>query len=271
VANPRIAIAKIMGEMEKASLQAISTVKTWPQLGTATLETPLGPVTPTHNNHCMWNWEQTGTNTIVENTYLFNIHQQVHYRAQLTRHQIRVNRSDKLHNVQPIMHGHPIMMLQSTNNTWVFTRPQSTPSKYNMHKPKRTILHNLYKTEMLKLVQYRPMSTPDTHAISHQTIVIGITNKQWGAQTNVGWCTTYQGDNHKHLLGSRAGLVIFTSSYNDRTSADLHALQPALLFLQMQLTHIFQEQLNLQVVPEHKAPLTTLAHILKIETHNPRW
>jgi hypothetical protein len=51
----------------------------------------------------------------------------------------------------------------------------------------------------------------------------------------------------------------------------LHTLQAALLFLQMQLTHIFQEQLHLQAVAEHKAPLTAPIHILKIETHNPRW
>jgi hypothetical protein len=51
----------------------------------------------------------------------------------------------------------------------------------------------------------------------------------------------------------------------------LHALRAALLFLQLQLTHIFQEQLHLQAVTEHNAPLTALVHILKIETHNPRW
>jgi hypothetical protein len=62
-----------------------------------------------------------------------------------------------------------------------------------------------------------------------------------------------------------------TSSYNDRTRADLHVLQAALLFLQTQLTHIFQEQLHFQAVTEHEAPLTALVHILKIETHNPRW
>jgi predicted Rdx family selenoprotein len=51
------------------------------RLGMATLETPLGAFIQTHDNHQVWNWEQTGTNTIVENTYLFNVHQQVHYRA----------------------------------------------------------------------------------------------------------------------------------------------------------------------------------------------
>jgi hypothetical protein len=99
------------------------------RLGMATLETPLGPFVRTHDNHRVWNWEQTGTNTIVKNTYLFNIHQQVHYRAQLTRHQIKVNQSNKLHTAQPIIHGHPIMG-QSTNNT---------PNDYNTYKPKRTI------------------------------------------------------------------------------------------------------------------------------------
>jgi hypothetical protein len=42
------------------------------------------------------------------------------YKAQLTRHQIKVNWSNKLHSAQPIMHGHPIMMQQSTKNTLVF-------------------------------------------------------------------------------------------------------------------------------------------------------
>jgi hypothetical protein len=237
------------------------------RLGVATLETPLGPFLPTHDNHHSWHWEQTGANTIVENTHVFNTHQQVHYKA----HQIKVNQSDKLHNTQPIRHGHPIMMWQSTDMTWVFAWPRSTPNDCNLHRPKQVILRDLYKTEMLKLVKYRHLSMPDTQAIAHKTIVIGIASKQWGARANFEWCTTYQGDDHQHPLGSRAGSVMITSSYNDRTRADLHALQAALLFLQMQLTHIFQEQLHFHTVTKHKAPLTGLVHILKIETHNPQW
>jgi hypothetical protein len=42
------------------------------QLGT-TLEEPLGPFLQTHDNHCSWCREQTGINTIVENTHLFKI------------------------------------------------------------------------------------------------------------------------------------------------------------------------------------------------------
>jgi hypothetical protein len=103
---------------------------------------------------------------------------------------------------------------------------------------------------MLKLVQHRHLSMPDTQAIAHKTIVIGITSKQWGARADFGWCTTYQGDDHQHPLGSRAGSFMITSSYNDRTRADLHALQAALLFLQMQLTHIFQEQLHFHAIQD---------------------
>jgi hypothetical protein len=135
------------------------------RLGTATLETPLGPFIRTHDNHQVWNWEQTGPTTVVENTYLFNNHQQVHYNTQLTRHQIKVNQNDKLHTAQPIIHGHPIMMRQSTNNTWTFAQPLYTPNDYNTYEPKQTVLRDVYKTEMLKLVQYRPMSIPDTQAI----------------------------------------------------------------------------------------------------------
>jgi hypothetical protein len=71
-----------------------------------------------------------------------------------------------------------------------------------------------------------PVQTHDTQAVSDQTIVIGITSKQWGAWADFRWCTTYQGNNQEHLLGSRAGLVMITSSYNDRTRADLHAQSP---------------------------------------------
>jgi hypothetical protein len=99
-----------MQNLEKTRLQVIHTIKTWPT-GSGNLGNTTQAV--------LANWEQTRTNTIVENTHLFNVHQQVHYRAQLTRYQIRVNWNDKLHNVQPPMHGHPIMMWQSTNNTWV--------------------------------------------------------------------------------------------------------------------------------------------------------
>jgi hypothetical protein len=106
VANPRCATAKIMGDIVCKTF--LLSKLGW--LDTATLETPLGPFMQTHDNHHVW---QTGTNTIDENMYLFN----VHYRAQQTRHQIKVNQSDKLHNAQPIMHGHPIMMQQATKNT----------------------------------------------------------------------------------------------------------------------------------------------------------
>jgi hypothetical protein len=158
-------------------------------LGVATLETLLGPFIPTRDNHRSWHWEQTGANTIVENTHMFNTHQQVHYQAHL-------NQSYKLHNTQPIRHGHPIMMQQSTDMTWVFTWPQSMPNDYNLHKPKQVILRDPYKTEMLKLVQYRHLSMPDTQAKAHKTIVIRIASKQWGACADFGWCTTYQGDDH---------------------------------------------------------------------------
>jgi hypothetical protein len=123
--------------------------------------------------------------------------------AQLTRHQIKVTQRDKIHNAQLIIHGHPIMMWQSTNKTWVFAQPRSTPNGYNTHRLKQTILPSLYKTEMSKLVQYRPMSIPDTQAMSHQTIVIGITSKQWGTRADFGWCTTYQDDNHEHPLAEQ--------------------------------------------------------------------
>jgi hypothetical protein len=75
-------------------------------LGTTMLEDPLGHFLQTHDNHCTWHWEQTGANSIVENTYLFDEHQQVHYSAQFTRHQIKVNKKDILHKIQPIINGH---------------------------------------------------------------------------------------------------------------------------------------------------------------------
>jgi hypothetical protein len=224
------------------------------------METPLGPFLPTHNNHHSWHWEQTGTNTIVENTHIFNTHKQVHYKAHLTRHQIKVNQSNKLNNTQPILHSYPIMIQQSTDTTWTFAQPQTIPNEYNLHRPKQAILCNLYKTEMLKLVQYRHLSMPDTQAIAHKMIVIRIASNQWGAHANFGWCTTYQGNDHQHPLGVSHDHVQLQQQ-----------VQAALLFLQMRLTPIFQEQLHFHTVTEHRAPLNALVHSLKIETHNPRW
>jgi hypothetical protein len=81
-------------------------------LGTATLEDPLGPYLQTHDNHRTWRWEQTGALSIVENTFLFREHQQKHYAAQFTRHQIKVNSKDILHKAQLILHRYPISMQQ---------------------------------------------------------------------------------------------------------------------------------------------------------------
>jgi hypothetical protein len=54
------------------------------------------------------------------------------------------------------------------------------------------------------------------------------------------------------------------SSFNDCTQADHHVLQAALLFLQMQVKHMWHHQTQFQVIAEHKA-----SHQAKTETHNP--
>jgi hypothetical protein len=92
-----------------------------------------------------------------------------------------------------------------------------------------------------------------------------------GAQADFGWCTTYQADTIGNPLGSRASTVMNTSSFNNSTQADLHANQAALLFLQMQLKHIWHHQMQVQVITKHKALLTALCHLWKTDTHNPRW
>jgi hypothetical protein len=58
-----------------------------------------------------------------------------------------------------------------------------------------------------------------------------------------------------NALGSRASTVMTTSSYNNHTQADLHMLQAALQFLQMQLNHIWQHQIKFQVITKHKVPM----------------
>jgi hypothetical protein len=222
-------------------------------LGTAALEDPLGLFLQTHNNHCTWHWEQTGANSIVENTYLFNKHQQVHYSAQFTRHQIKVNKKYILHKTQPILHCHPITMQQSTSTTLLFAQPCGAYEIYNLHKPKPFVICDLYKVAMLKYVKYRAMPQADTAVLVHHTIIISITSKQWGARADFGWCTTFQEDIVNNPLGSRASTVMINSSYNDHTRADLHAIQAALLFLQMQLKHIWHQQMQFRVITKHKS------------------
>jgi hypothetical protein len=169
-----------MGNLEKTNLQEIPTVKQgW--LGTATLEEPLGPYLQTHDNHCTWHWEQTGTLSIVENTNLFGEHQQKHYADEFTRHQIKVNRKDILHKIQPTLQGYPISMQQSTSTTLVFTQPHKAYNTFNLQKPKPIITCNPYKVEMLKHVKYRPLTQEDTELLTQHTITIGVTSKQWGA------------------------------------------------------------------------------------------
>jgi hypothetical protein len=95
---------------------------------------------------------------------------------------------------------------------------------------------------MLKYVKYQSMPQADTKALVHHMIIISITRKQWGARADFGWCTTFHGDINNNPLGSRASTVMTNSSYNNHTQADLHAIQAALLFLQMQLKHIWHHQ-----------------------------
>jgi hypothetical protein len=65
---------------------------------------------------------------------------------------------------------------------------------------------------------------------------------------------------------------MITSSNNDRTWSDLHAIQAALIYLQMRLQPVWQDQVfNLCVVTDHEAVLTALTHIKKTEKHNPSW
>jgi hypothetical protein len=79
----------------------------------------------------------------------------------------------------------------------------------------------------------------------------------------------YQGDNLQDPLGSGASLVMTTSSNNDRTWSDLHAIQAALIFLQMRLQLVWKDQVfNFCVVTNHEAILTALSHIKKTETQS---
>jgi hypothetical protein len=204
-----------MGNLENDSEEIL--LSKLGRLGTATLEDPLGPFLQTHDHHQTWHWEQTGVNSIVENTYLFDEHQQVHYSAQFTRHQIKDNKKDILHGIQPIFYGHPIAMQQSTSTTILFARPHGAYEIYNLYKPKSSVIHNPYKVAMLKYMKYRSMPQADTEALVHHTIIIGITSKQWGARADFGWCATFHRDISNNPLGSGASTVMTNSSYNNST------------------------------------------------------
>jgi hypothetical protein len=102
------------------------------------------------------------------------------------------------------------------------------------------------------------MLQADTKALVHHTIIISITSKQWGARADFGWCTTFHRDMSNNPLGSRASTVMTNSSYDDCTQANLHTVQAALLFLQMQLKHIWHHQMQFWVITEHEALLNAL-------------
>jgi hypothetical protein len=85
-------------------------------------------------------------------------------------------------------------------------------------------------------------------------------------EQDFGWCTAFQEDIINNPLGSRASTVMINSSYND-----LHAIQAALLFLQMQLKHIWHHQMQFRVITKHEALLDALCQLFKTDTHNPQW
>jgi hypothetical protein len=86
---------------------------------------------------------------------------------------------------------------------------------FNLNKPKPVIIHDPYKVAMLKYLKYQPVLQEDIKSLAHHKNIIGITSKQWGAQADFGWCTTYQGDMIHNT-------VMIMSSFNDCTQADLH-------------------------------------------------
>jgi hypothetical protein len=162
-------------------------------------------------------------------------------------------------------------MQQSTSTTLLFAWPHGACEIYNLHKPEPSVICNPYKVALLKYVKYQAMPQANTAAFVHHTIFIGITSKQWVARADFGWCTTFQEDIINNPLGSGVSTVMINSSYNNHTQADLHAILAALLFLQMQLNHIWHHQMQFQVITKHEASLNALCQLFKTDTHNPQW
>jgi hypothetical protein len=203
-----------------------------------------------------------------ENTFILNENWQIHYTSHTTWHQIKVNQKYILHKVQLILHGYPITTQQSTSTNLVFARPHRAYKTFEPHKPRVDIVQDPYKVAMLKYLQYRPMHHTEMERI--ESIIIGVTSKQWGLHADFRWCTMYHGDNQQDPLGSRPSSVITTSSYNNRTWSDLHAIQAVLIYLQMRLQPVWKDQMfNFCVITNHEAVLTALSHIKKTEKHNP--
>jgi hypothetical protein len=161
------------------------------RLGKAVPEESLGCFILTHNNHQTWRWEQTGKNLISENTFVLNESRQIHYTSHTTRHQIKVNRKDILHKVQPILHGYPITIQQSTSTNLVFARPHGAYETFKLHQPKANIVRDPYKVAMLKYLHYRPMHHTEMETIN--TIIIGVTSKQWDRAPTLGGALRIKG------------------------------------------------------------------------------
>jgi CHASE2 domain-containing sensor protein len=113
---------------------------------------------------------------IVENTHLFGDHQQKHYMAQLTWHQIKFNRKDVIHRAQPTVHRYLIKMQQSTSTTLVFARPHNAYETFNLNKPKPVVICKPYKVAMLKHVKYQPVPQDELEKLANRIIIIGITS-----------------------------------------------------------------------------------------------
>jgi hypothetical protein len=130
-------------------------------------------------------------------------------------------------------------------------------NNFNLRKPKPVIIHDPNKVAMQKHVKYQPVTQEDMELLTQHTIIICVTNKQWGAQADFCWCTTYQGDTDSNPLASGASTVMTTPSFNNRTQAKLHAIQAVLLFLQMQLKHVWHQQMQFQVITDPSTTTTT--------------
>jgi hypothetical protein len=106
----------------------------------------------------------------------------------------------------------------------------------------------------------------------NKQITIGIVSKQWGVRTDCGWSICFQNDNNRYYFGSGAGSVPKTSSYSEGIFREVYATRAALIFLQRQLTSIWNiQRLRITVLSGNQWTISTLEKLYKTEAHNPRW
>jgi hypothetical protein len=244
------------------------------KLADTSLESNLGHFLTTTDIHRRWKWEITDSNSVVENVFLSGLHSQKQFAIQQSRSArtyVSINKNEYSDRPPNNIAGYPIQQLWYTDPIRAFQKPMTPHLTFNLRKKATTNTPKLLKS-LIQFMNSRDLTNDEIDIMPNKRITIGIVSKQWGVRTDFGWSISFPNNNNRYYFGSGAGSVPKTSSYSEKIFGELYATRAALVFLQRQLTKIWNiERLRITVLLGNQSTISVLGNLYKTESHNPRW